>query len=155
MCRGNETLRRISLKNELSELSRLANWVGDSGMEAGFPEETIFDLTLVLEEVVSNIVRHGYGKREVGARRIDVSIAWTGRKICVEVSDDAKPFNPLEKEPPDLNLPFGERPNGGLGIHLVRRLMDELEYRFDRGRNVLMLKKWRSANDADHIPSND
>jgi serine/threonine-protein kinase RsbW len=152
--RRNETVRHLSLKNEMTELPRLADWIGDSAMEAGFSEETIFDLTLVMEEIVSNIVRHGYDGFEAGSRQIDVSLAWTDRKICVEVGDDAKPFNPLDKEAPDLNRPFGERPTGGLGIHLVRRLTDELAYRFDRGRNVLELKKWRSANDADRKPQN-
>jgi serine/threonine-protein kinase RsbW len=58
----------------------------------------------------------------------------------VEVEDDGRPFNPLEAPPPDIGKPLAEREVGGLGIHLVRKMMDELEYRRENDKNLLILK---------------
>jgi len=65
--------------------------------------------------------------------------------FVVEVSDNGKPFNPLDHPEPDLNQPLEERPIGGLGIHLIRKFVDQLAYRRDAGRNILTLRK-RAAN---------
>ena len=125
------------LMSQLAELTRLTEGITRLGMEHHLPDEVIFHLNLALEEVVSNIIRHGYGEREDG--EVSVLIEVAPEAIAVTVEDDGVAFNPLEHPDPDLTAPLEERKVGGLGVFLVRQLMDEVDYRAERGRNILRL----------------
>jgi anti-sigma regulatory factor (Ser/Thr protein kinase) len=70
-----------------------------------------------------------------------VRLRRTGDSVAVEVEDDGRPFDPLQVPPPDLTLSLEQRPIGGLGIHLIRNLMDEVSYARRDGRNVLKMAK--------------
>jgi serine/threonine-protein kinase RsbW len=97
------------------------------------------ELHLVLDELLSNVVRHGYGQQ--GPYRITVSLGFKRGVLRLEITDDAGRFNPLDAPEPDLGLPLADRPVGGLGILLVKRLMDELKYSRVKGRNRLVMKR--------------
>jgi anti-sigma regulatory factor (Ser/Thr protein kinase) len=125
------------LKSQFAELTRLAEEITRLGTEHHLPDEVIFHLNLALEEVVSNIIRHGYGGREDGEVSLVLHLA--GEAIAVTVEDDGVPFNPLELPDPDLTAPLEEREVGGLGVYLVRQLMDEVDYRAEGGRNILRM----------------
>jgi anti-sigma regulatory factor (Ser/Thr protein kinase) len=92
----------------------------------------------VLEEIITNVISYGY-KDGLG-HEISVRLSWKDPNIKVEVEDDGRPFNPLEAPPPDMVKPLAERNVGGLGIHLVREMMDELEYRRESDKNILVLR---------------
>ena len=125
------------LKSQFVELTRLADEITRLGGEHDLPDEVIFYLNLALEEVVSNIIRHGYGGREDGEVSLILHLA--GEAIAVTVEDDGVPFNPLELPEPDLTAPLEEREVGGLGVYLVRQLMDEVDYRAEGKRNILRM----------------
>ncbi len=129
----------IRLKSQIAELTRLAEEITRLGTEHQLPEAVIFHLNLALEEVVSNIIRHGYGER--GDGEVSLAIHLAPEAIGVTVEDDGVPFNPLQVPEPDLKAPLEEREVGGLGVYLVRQLMDELDYRAEKGRNVLRMTK--------------
>jgi len=129
----------LRLASRLSELPRLAVEVARLGREHGLPEEVVSDLTLALEEAVSNVIRHGYGDRPDGL--ISVTFRATGESIVVTVEDAAVGFDPLKHPEPDLSVPVEARPAGGMGVYLIKRLMDEVDYRVYDGRNVLTLTK--------------
>jgi phosphoserine phosphatase RsbU/P len=129
----------LRLASRLSELPRLAVEVARLGREHGLPEEVVSDLTLALEEAVSNVIRHGYGDRPDGL--ISVTFRATGESIVVTVEDAAVGFDPLKHPEPDLTVPVEARPAGGMGVYLIKRLMDEVDYRVYDGRNVLTLTK--------------
>jgi serine/threonine-protein kinase RsbW len=93
---------------------------------------------LVLEEIVTNVIL--YGCEDGLEHEISVRLSWEDPYIKLEVEDDGRPFNPLEAPPPDTGKPLAERQVGGLGIHLVREMMDELEYRRENDKNLLTLK---------------
>jgi len=97
------------------------------------------DLGVVLDEVVSNIVNYGYG--EGPARPVDVGLALEDGVLRVEIMDQAPPFDPLARPAPDTAQSLEERPIGGLGIHIVKQLMDDVVYRREGGKNVLTLTK--------------
>ena len=84
--------------------------------------------------MLSNIVNHGGGTIELG-------IKLAGRALTATIADDGPPFDPLGRAAPDTDLGIDEREIGGLGIHLVRELMDELGYARENGRNLLRLTK--------------
>jgi anti-sigma regulatory factor (Ser/Thr protein kinase) len=129
----------LRLASRLSELPQLAAEVARLGREHDLPAEVVSDLTLALEEAVSNVIRHGYGERPDGP--ISVAFCATGESIVVTVEDAAVGFDPLKHPEPDLTVPVDARPAGGMGVYLIKRLMDEVDYRVDDGRNVLMLTK--------------
>jgi serine/threonine-protein kinase RsbW len=109
----------------------------------GLPDETKHDMYVAVEELVSNVMRHG---GRPGMRpRITVGVALTRDTLHVTVADNAPAFNPLTIPPPDLSVPLDERDIGGLGIHFVRSLMDRVQYRRQRGRNHTRLTKRVSA----------
>lgn len=104
-------------------------------------DETLrFKIELSVEEAVENVVRYAYeggiGWLEAGTHLDDKSLILT-----IELRDAGVPFNPLEKADPDVNLPANERNMGGLGIFLCKKMMDSIEYRYENGNNVLIMKK--------------
>jgi anti-sigma regulatory factor (Ser/Thr protein kinase) len=129
----------IELRNELSELGRLARQVKELAGLWQAPEAALGDIDLALEEIVSNIIRHGY--TDQGQHPIQLEFRRTPDGLVATVVDDGKPFNPLNRPDPDVTLPLEERPIGGLGIFLVRRLMDAVSYERRGGQNVLTLTK--------------
>ena len=133
--------QNLFLKNDLSEINKLTDAVFKFGKENNLSKETTGDLRLALEEIVGNIISHGYDNNSV--HQINVYIRYTDEKITIEVKDNAKPFNPLSIPGPDIEKPFNEREIGGLGLYIVCNLMDELEYKSKEGENILIMKKHR------------
>jgi anti-sigma regulatory factor (Ser/Thr protein kinase) len=103
------------------------------------PAAVIWPFQVVLDEMLSNIVHHGYEGRPGG--RIEVELRLEGGVLQLTVLDDAPPFDPLEAPEPDTTLPVEQRPLGGLGIFLVRKLMDEVQYERRDGRNRVACRK--------------
>lgn len=98
-----------------------------------------FTLRLVLEELVVNVVNYAYG--EGGDGPLDITVENRDDAIVVTLTDKGVPFNPLEQEAPETDLPPEDRPIGGLGIFLVREMMDNVSYRYEAGRNILTVGK--------------
>lgn len=95
--------------------------------------------TLALEELVTNCIKYGYDDEADHVIRVRVELTPAGMTMVVE--DDGHPFNPLEQAEPDTNLPIEDRPIGGLGLHLLRKLSDRMEYAWKNGRNQVTLHK--------------
>ena len=103
------------------------------------------DLNLALDEVVTNIISYAYD--DEAEHQIGIRVALDGDGVSVQVEDDGRAFNPLEAPKPDVGLDLEQRPIGGLGVHIVRSLMDALEYRREDDRNIFIMRK-RTADDA-------
>ena len=99
-----------------------------------------FKIELSVEEAVDNVVQYAYeggiGWLEAGTSLDDKSLVLT-----IELRDAGVPFNPLEKDDPDITLSAKERPVGGLGIYLCKQMMDSISYRYEDGNNVLVMTK--------------
>ena len=115
----------------------------EEGMGAnGFSPEEIFDTQLAVEEVITNIIVHGY--RGPGGE-IHLSCRFVRDHIEIRSTDSAPRFDPLSMPEPDLDSPVDERRIGGLGIYLVRQVMDTVSYHYENGKNVLILEKKRDS----------
>ena len=129
----------LRLANDLSGLTQLAGCVESFGAAQHLPTDIVNALNVVLDEAVSNAISHGY---DAGVRgEIVVQMRRAPDRVLLEVEDDGRPFDPLQTPPPDLTLPLERRPIGGLGVHLIRNLMDEVSYARIGGRNVLKMVK--------------
>lgn len=128
----------LTLKNQPSEIGRLVDLLEAFGAQSGLSEDATFKLTLALDEIVANVIRHGFGDDQ--EHRIEVKVTVDDRTVTASVEDDGRAFDPREAPVPDLDLPIEMRTPGGLGMHLVRQTMDSVEYRRDEGRNILTVE---------------
>jgi len=130
----------IHLTADVREIERLNRLVRQFGELHDVPSRTLYAVNLALDELVTNVILYGY--EEGSAKEIAVKLVTTTKdELVASVADEAKPFNPLEVAAPDLKAPLEERQLGGLGIHLVRSLMDHVSYEREKGKNVLTIRK--------------
>ncbi|MBD2846093.1 ATP-binding protein [Paenibacillus sp. IB182496] len=134
--RGPHALK-LRLMNRMEELEKLHEALGRFGGACGFTEDQVFRVSLACEEIVMNIITYGYP--EGGEHEIVLTAESLPGEVRLTVRDDGRAFNPLEVQTPDTTLKLDERPVGGLGIHFVRRLMDEIRYSREEGINILQL----------------
>jgi serine/threonine-protein kinase RsbW len=134
---------RVELNNDLQELSKLESFLNGLSDLGGMDERTIFHLNLVCDELVTNTILYGYKEGEEGQRMIRIEAIVSPEWLELRITDDAAAFDPLERPMPDLTLSIDEREIGGLGIHFVRQVMDEVSYEHLDGLNVLHMKKRR------------
>jgi serine/threonine-protein kinase RsbW/sigma-B regulation protein RsbU (phosphoserine phosphatase) len=129
----------LSLKNDPAEIARLAPLVAAFCARHALAEATAAQLTLVLDEAITNIISYAYD--DAGEHEISVRISLAPGTLIAELVDDGREFDPLQVAAPDLAAPLVERAVGGLGVHLMRRLMDDIRYRREGARNHLVLAK--------------
>jgi anti-sigma regulatory factor (Ser/Thr protein kinase) len=144
MMAGQEVSKNILINNNLSEIERLSKAVAEFGKKNKLSSEVIYDVRLALEEVVSNIINYGF--EDNYEHQISIEMNLQGETLTMKIKDDGKPFNPLEVKNTNLEKPFDEREIGGMGIYIVRKLMDKILYKREEGNNVLQLTKYL----ADH-----
>ena len=129
----------IRLKNRLAELERVAGALAEFARQQRLATKVAFDLGLAVDEVLTNVMRYAYdGEAE---REITVHVGRDGAAVTVEIADDGRPFDPRTIGAADVSSPLADRAVGGLGMHLVRALMDDVEYRREHGKNVLRMTK--------------
>jgi anti-sigma regulatory factor (Ser/Thr protein kinase) len=130
-------LAEIELPASLDNLARLMEAVTACAGEFGVDSARVMQLELCLEEALVNVINYAYDGAE-GTVRVVCAEADNDR-FSIEISDSGKPFDPLARATPDTEAGIDERNIGGLGIHLIRELMDDVTYRRDGDRNVLTM----------------
>jgi anti-sigma regulatory factor (Ser/Thr protein kinase) len=130
---------KFTLNGSLKELERLTDEVARFCRECSLSSDVEFDLDLALEELFVNSVRHGgcEGMEEA----VEISLRRDGNSVLVDFSDRGTPFDPTSAPAPDLDAPAEERSHGGLGIHMVRQLMRDFQYRRAGGRNQISMRR--------------
>ncbi len=127
---------------ELIELQKIRNFIEEKALEFGLNEESSSQVALAVDEACTNLIEHAYQYDKT--REISISAEKTDNKMIVSIYDDSKPFDPLKVEKPDMKDYFKEYKRGGLGIHLMRAVMDDIEYypaKQNGMQNVLKLIK--------------
>jgi anti-sigma regulatory factor (Ser/Thr protein kinase) len=131
------TLTRPATTGHLRELRA---FVESAAADAGIDRETAASLALAADEACSNVVEHGYAGGEPGPITLTVELAHGAARVAI--ADRGRPFPPDAAPPPDLDSDWRERPIGGLGWHLIKSLVDRVEYESDPERgNQLTLHK--------------
>jgi sigma-B regulation protein RsbU (phosphoserine phosphatase) len=129
----------MDLRATLDDLARASESVRGFCESHGVPADALHDVVLCLDEIVSNIITHGY--RGDASGRIAVRLALDRDQARLEIRDEAAPFDPLHAAPPDFQVSADARPPGGLGVHLTRALTDAMEYERAGGENRLRLTR--------------
>lgn len=131
--------RSITLTNDVEEVPRLNVFVDEVCEDMGCDMETTMRMNLAIEEAVVNVIDYAYPSGTVG--NVDINATVYDNHMEFVISDSGTPFDPTKKEDVDISLPVEERRIGGLGIHLVKQLMDKISYERKDGHNILTLIK--------------
>lgn len=134
----------LVLENRLTEILRLEDFVKQAGQRAGIPADETEMVLLAVEEAVTNVIRYAYGD---GEGLIRLTAACRDGNLVFELRDSGRAFDPTQVPEADVTLPAEERTPGGLGLLLVRRIMDEVRYQRTDGENRLTLvkKSWLTS----------
>ena len=131
--------KSIILANEISEITKLNAFIEEIGNEFSLTPDIVFNLTLVLEEAVVNVINYAYPKEE--HQFIYLSARLHEGSVILVLTDTGKEFDPTMAPEADVTLDAEERQIGGLGIFLIRQIMNEVKYERIEGKNVLTLEK--------------
>ena len=131
----------LTMETRLEELDRLSAAVEDFGADDDWPPNLTFQVNLVLEELWLNVLNYGH---DGGEHEVDIRLTSDTEALTIEITDDGKPFDPFTEAPePNVTGDLGDREIGGLGVYLVRTMMDEWRYKREDGKNHLILVKRR------------
>jgi anti-sigma regulatory factor (Ser/Thr protein kinase) len=129
----------FELKNDLSELETLCRHLDKFGQRAGLTEACITDINVCLDELFTNIVYYGF--IDDLEHTIQFRLKLDEYVLTLKIEDDGIPFNPLKKKDPEIPAELIDVRIGGLGIHIVRKLMNDIRYERKHGRNRLTMEK--------------
>ena len=131
--------KKLVLKNKIDEINKLALFIEELGETLNLTSELVFNLNLVLEEAVSNVIFYAYPKEE--HQEIVLIAKMSNKSLIFVLTDSGKEFDPTQAPDTDVALSAEERKIGGLGIFLIRQIMNKVEYQRIEGKNVLTLGK--------------
>ena len=132
---------QLTLKTEIEEFEQLRIWLQKIALKLKLPEKITSQLMIAADEVFSNIAAYAYPGT---SGMVTISAEQNDSLLQLTFADTGRPFDPLRTAEPDVKLPLEQRKIGGLGIFVVKKLMDKVEYRRENDRNILILTK--------HIP---
>ena len=130
----------LNIRNDIQSLPLVNEWIKQCCEEAGLGLDWVMKFQLVIEEMVSNVIFYAYDSQQQEAA-IELRFTWEAGTVSILLRDWGKPFDPTAKEDPDITLSVDDRPIGGLGIFMVKQLMDEVRYERVGSSNLLTLQK--------------
>ena len=131
--------KEIRIKNQVGELERVNQFVEEIGEELGLDMELQMNLNLVMEEMVSNVIFYAYP--EGSTADIELVAESDGKELTFVLSDKGKEFDPTAKIDADPDVNPAERDIGGMGIYIVKNIMNQVTYQRLEGKNLLTMKK--------------
>jgi sigma-B regulation protein RsbU (phosphoserine phosphatase) len=134
----------LRVPNRLSEDARVKKHFDTFAEDYGIPEKVRLKINVVFDELLTNIISYAY--QDNMEHDIGIKVELSADRLKVSMVDDGIPFNPLGVETPDTELPLEERKIGGLGIHLVRNLVDKVSYRRRIDKNVITVVEYLEAD---------
>ena len=133
------TNKTVRITNQRDQVDTVRKFFDDYSKENKLTEKTVHDIQMALDELLTNIVNYGY--EDSDEHKIDVRFGINDDAVRVEIIDDSKPYNILEQENPDISLSVEDKPIGGLGIFLIKKLMSNVDYYTKEGKNHLVMTK--------------
>ncbi len=138
--------RKIELKSKTENLKIIREFVSDFAKEKGFSVKEISDMILAVDEAATNIIKHAYGFDE--DKEIIVNVKFENNKLEISLIDFGKKFDPDKAKLPDIKESLKLKKSGGLGIYLMKKLMDDVIYEIDNPNyNKITLIKKRNESE--------
>ena len=137
----------LTIGTDPGQVARVSAAFADFADAHAMPAAIRRSVSVALDELLSNTIAYGFAGQEGGGGggggggTVSIEVELRADRVCVTLTDNGKPFNPLEMSAPDTALPLQQRQVGGLGVHLARRVMDEVAYERRADRNVVSLTK--------------
>lgn len=132
--------KRSTFKSSTDNLSSIRDFVRSTAQDVGFSKDVSGNIILAVDEAVTNVIKHAYNYSEEG--KILVSISFIKNKFSVSISDKGTHFNSKLIKDPDLKEYYKQRRVGGLGMFLMKKLMDDVKYSQPQNRNKVTLIKY-------------
>lgn len=129
----------IELRNQITEITRLGSFIEKIGFDYQIPAKTVHALLLASDELVTNTISYGYD--DALEHRITIDLDLSDAAVTMTITDDGRKFDPLSAPEADTSIPLEEKKIGGLGIHLVKAMMDEINYKYENNRNSISMIK--------------
>lgn len=133
-------MAELTVSATLENLDQVTEFINEQMEENGCSMKLQTQVDLAVEEIYVNIARYAYRPAD-GSATIRCEVGGDPLQIIIAFLDSGKPYNPLEKDDPDVTLSAEERDMGGLGIFMVKNLVDEIKYEYRDGRNILTIQK--------------
>jgi len=130
----------LTLTAELENVPKVTEFVDERLEACGCPMKSQMQVDIAIDELFSNIANYAYNP-EVGPATIRVSVDGDPLAVTITFIDRGVPYNPLVKDDPDIELNVEDRQIGGLGIFMVKKLMDDMTYEYRDGQNILTIRK--------------
>ena len=132
-------IQRLTVEGRYENIPRVTEFVANAAQLAGLDDQAVFHCQLTVDEACTNIIEHAYGGEEKGDIR--ASVITNGDRFTISLSDNGTPFDPTKVPPPHIEKDITKVEPGGLGLHLMNKLMDEVKFEFSDGQNRLTLVK--------------
>jgi len=129
----------LRIENDLSEIAKVDEKLDDFAAQFGVPPAIAATFHIIFDDLLNNVISYGFNDEQ--RHFIDITLELTANSLIVSIADDGVPFNPLAEATPDTTLSIEDRQIGGLGIHLVINMVDDISYQRTANKNVLTLRK--------------
>jgi anti-sigma regulatory factor (Ser/Thr protein kinase) len=129
----------LRVTNQIEELARVEVFLEELAEDWDISSSLVLSLNLVLEEALTNTILYGFNGES--SHTIDISFTKTGNELSISIVDDGLAFDPTLQSDPDLTLSIEDRPVGGLGIYMIKKVMDQVQYQRIEDKNYLNLTK--------------
>ena len=129
----------VRIENDLSEIPKVDEKLDEFAEQFGLPPAIAATFHIIFDDLLNNVISYGFNDEQ--RHFIDISLELTANSLIVSIADDGVPFDPLTKATPDTTLSIEDRQIGGMGIHLVINMVDDINYQRTADKNVLTLTK--------------
>ena len=133
-------MKELTVDADVKKIPAVTDFINGILEDAGCPIKVQMQIAVVIDELFANIAMYAYDGGK-GEAIVGVDVSGEPQVVSITFKDRGKPFDPLAKEDPDVTLSVEERPIGGLGIFMVKKMMDEVIYKYEEGVNVLTVRK--------------
>lgn len=135
----NKLAKKFTIENQIAEIPVLAEKIEELAEQWDLPAHLTMSINLVVEEALSNVIFYAFSDGKT--HKIRISFSLRNDLFTIMITDDGVAFDPTTRNQPDISLSAVERPIGGLGIFLISKIMDSVNYARKNNRNTLILKK--------------
>jgi anti-anti-sigma factor len=149
--------RQLTVRGRYDCIPAVTSFVAEAAEAAGLDEDAAFHCRMAVDEACTNVIEHAYGGEDIGAIQITCTIA--PGACTIEIVDHGTAFDPNIVPVPQISQDLDKMHPGGIGLHLMRKMMDEVDFRFEDERNILIMKKTRpiaaEKHDQEHTVSRE